>query len=183
MRPLLLLLLAACADGGAGTSIGNPNMTLLRIAPSGVELSSATLTVDEITLVGADGEAEGNRIGGDDVLNGVELEMPKGVWTSVRLTMSGEFVILGTDGADTIDLQLSVPEVSVEVSRLPIELDEPHVFELAYPDWLTAAEAGWSAGEAHVVRPGDALHDPLATKVAQRSSLLPDADEDGQPER
>ena len=68
-------------------------------------------------------------------------------------------------------------------NRLPFELGEPHVFELGFPDWLTAATVGWTAGEEHVVRASDPFHDRLVELVTEGSALHADTDGDGNPDR
>ena len=182
----LCLLLMACADGAEGTSIGNPNLTVLRIAPAGdgIAVSTAEVGIGAIRITDLAGETTVyDAPEGRNLLSGVDFELPTGTWASLQLELNGDFMLSGDDAGDRIDLQLELNAVGVAASRSPLEINQPHVFELAYPDWLTATEVGWTPGQAHVVRPGDQLHDTLATVVAQRSSLLPDGDGDGEPDR
>lgn len=185
-RTLLLLSLFGCNDGDSGVSVGNPNKdTLLRIGPPGddITLDLATVGVASIVLVGADGEVSVDPPSETDVLAGVTLDLPAGDWMSVSLGLTGALTLVGLDGEGVVDVQLSVPEVSVVAMREAIELGEPHVFELGFPGWLSAEEVGWGRGTDHIVREGDVEHDVLVGFVSERSALHADLDGDGEPDR
>jgi hypothetical protein len=181
MRAFLLLALTACDPTGSGTSIGNPNKTLLRLAPAGseVQLSAASAVVVGLLVDGVELEVPADT----DVLTGIELALPPGTASRIEVEFAGTLDLLGTEGQATVDLALAVPSVAVAVTRGELTLDQPHVFELAEPDWLDARNTGWQRGDPHVIRPGDPLHDPLAEAVETGSALWLDLDEDGQPDR
>lgn len=172
-----LMIMVACDPTGDGTSIGNPNKTLLRVAPAGeVVLTSAELTVRELVVDGVSLQVPAET----DVLEGVELDLPRDL-ESITLVLDGTFDLLGGDGEARIDLNLDVQRVSIVVGRQPLELDQPHVFELATPDWLSAEQVGWTRGQDHIVRPGDPFHEGLVTAV-EGSRFHLDADGDGVPD-
>jgi len=185
-RCLVLPLLLGCGNGHDGVSVGNPNLdTLLRVAPpgDGLQLDRAEVRVDAIVVSGVDDRLEVGPPMEIDVLAGVPLGLPAGRWSRIELELDGRFVVLGTDRGAELDLALEVPSVAVQAVRLPFELGEPHVFELAFPGWLSADEVGWQPGVPHVVRPSDPEHDRLVDFVTERSELLVDADGDGKPDR
>ena len=182
MRRLIpaLLLLAACHGDAQGTSIGNPNKTIITVAPPGdqVRLTSATLPLSGI-------EVDGDPVDvpeGTDALQGIQVDLPNWL-TSVRLELDGTFDLTGTEGDAEVDLQLDLQEVEVLVLRVPFTPGEPHVFELAAPGWLDADQVGWVRGEDHRIDPESPEHDALVLAVRQGSSLLPDEDGDGVPDR
>lgn len=180
---MLTLLLLACDPSGQGTSVGNPNKTLLRVAPGGeVTLDLAELPVERLELVGSDPQTVD--VEGVDVLEGVELDLPAGDWTSLRLVPAGPFRLQGlADQGGRVDLLLEVPVVGVSVTRGPLLADQPHVFELAFPDWLTGEVVGWDLSADQQIRATDPLHADLVESVVEGSALLPDVDGDGEPER
>ncbi|MCB9669973.1 MAG: hypothetical protein H6736_21280 [Alphaproteobacteria bacterium] len=179
----MILLLVACDPTGSGTSIGNPNRTLLRVAPGGdVELTSAELDLIRVVLDGPEGQQILEGPFATDVLEGVELDLPTGEWTSLTLTAGAPFALLG-DAGGSVDLTLDVPEVGVQVDRGPLLDGQPHVFELASPGWLDASVVGWDLGVDQVVTPDGPLHARLAEAITAGSALWPDADGDGEPDR
>ena len=98
------------------------------------------------------------------------------------MELTSALTVLGRDDDHDVDLELDLADIAVSSSRLPYELGEPHVFELAFPGWLDAENVGWTRGEDHTVRPGDEVHDVLADAVERRSGLYVDADGDGEPD-
>lgn len=175
-----LLLVFACKALPNGTSIGNPNKTIIKVAPPGdeVQLQQATLKLQGVFASGTAIDPPES----DDVLAGLEIELPRNA-TSVRLEIEGTFDLLGMDGENVVDLQLDVQQVQVVALDRLVAEPSPLVFELAYPGWLDASEVGWSRGEDHVVRPGGPNHLVLVDAVRLSSSLLQDADDDGEPDR
>lgn len=171
----------ACGGPRTGTSVGNPNLTLLKIAPGGpgVALQLASATVDQLVI---DEQVEDGP-GEVDLLVGAELEVPAGQIQSLEIRLQGRILLLGSDGADALDLELEVPAIGVSLSRQPLEPDVPHVFELASPGWLLPEAVGWVPGADHVVRPGDPEHQALVLSLIESSAVYPDADADGSPER
>lgn len=167
---MILWLVVACDATGNGTSIGNPNKTLLRLAPGGddVQLDLAELSLSRVS-------ADGDRLDvpvETDVLGGIPLDIPAGTYTSLAIELDGPLTVEGS-----VDLTLDVVDVEVSVTRQGWTLDEPHVFELAMPGWLDDVEAG------RRVVVGEALHDTLVDRIREGASLLPDTDGDGVPER
>jgi hypothetical protein len=178
---LLPLFLLACDPTGSGTSIGNPSKTLLRLAPAGdgITLDVAETTIDALLVDGVEIDTPT----GEDLLRGVDLQLPSAALTSVEVRFDGLFTVLGVEEGATLDLGLDVRDVRVDSNRGPLVADEPHVFELGEPGWLDADRVGWTRGVDHVVRPGDAVHDPLVRTLRERASWLPDDDGDGNPDR
>lgn len=178
---ILWLVLLGCGGPREGTSIGNPNKTLMRIAPpgAGIDLDLAELELQSLDVDGFAVDLPRT----DDLLAGVSLDLPAGSIQSLRVEFAGPLRILGSEQGATLDLELDLIELELEFTRLPIELDQPHVFELGMPDWLDAEQVGWVRGEAHTVRPGAPEHDILVEVLRQGSALLLDADGDGQPDR
>lgn len=177
-RLIALVLVAGCSS--EGTSIGNPNKTIILVAPPGdqVELESATLPISAIQVDGEDVEVpEGN-----DALEGIPIDLPN--WLlSVRVELDGTFDLIGTEGASQVDLQLDVGQIQVNATRLPFQPGQPHVFELGSPGWLDADRVGWARGEDHLVTPDSPEHPTLVEAIQFDSQILADPDGDGVPER
>lgn len=188
-RSILLLgvVAGACADPieDPGTSVGNPNLTLVKVAPGGlgVEITKANLPFSSVTVSNAAETVEVDLPTSNDVLAGAPLDLPTGDWTQLSLQLDGTLNLAGTESNATIDLELDVAAVTVRSERSPLETGEPHVFELAFPGWLEAQNTGWVSGEDHTIRQGDPIHDTLVDSIQQRSAYLPDADRDGEPDR
>jgi hypothetical protein len=142
------------------------------VAPAGgaARITLAELVVARIEVTGDDGVVTVDPPAGTDVLAGVPLALPEGDWTSVTLELGSTLDVLGTDEG-AFDLSLEVDTVGVQAARLPFELGEPHVFELASEGWLTPERAGWDPSTDRVVRPGDVAHDAFVEAVQQGSSL------------
>lgn len=176
---------AGCLEPDPGTSVGNPNLTLVKVAPPGpgLTLDLASLPIAAVQVSNSDGTRDAPVPSSTDVLKGAPLDLPAGDWTELSLVVDGRFVVQGVDGDGEVDLELELDEVAVRSLRSPLQFDEPHVFELAFPEWLTADNVGWTAGDDHVVRPGDPVHDVLADFVESRSAFLADPDGDGEPNR
>jgi len=173
-----------------GTAVGNPGVVALALGtPADLEVD-ATEAVVGLATVTPCGEGEPVEIDlGDELLDldeGVEADLPGGTWCSVvleevELTIDGRLEADPDDGEYSLLLEVGTVTLNApSFSGFTVDEDEEFVLELAGLDWLSAADLSLTGGATVDVEPEDALHDGLATTVADGTALYDDADGDGE---
>lgn len=177
-RSLLLLALAAgCAPATVeGTSVGNPGLTAVRVAPADqLAPSSARLEVGSLTAVGCGGDRQVLVAGVElDLLAPAQVALPAGALCGLELATAAPLVVEGVDGLGaSFRAALTLPTLDLVVQTLPVD-GEASVLELATPGWLSPET--FAAGP--LIEAGDPRHDGLVELVLSGAGLYPDRDGD-----
>ena len=172
-----LLLAAGCAPATVeGTSVGNPGLTAVRVAPADqLAPSLARLDVATVTAVSCSGDRQ-------TVVSGVELDLlapsqvalPGGALCGLELAPAAPLRVEGTDGLGAaFRAALTLPTLRLVVDTLPVD-GAASVLELATPGWLSPE----TFADGPLIEAGDPRHDGLVELVLSGAGLYPDVDAD-----
>jgi len=172
-----LLLAAGCAPATVeGTSVGNPGLTAVRVAPADqLAPSLARLDVATVTAVSCSGDRQ-------TVVSGVELDLlapsqvalPGGALCGLELAPAAPLQVEGTDGLGVaFRAALTLPTLRLVVDTLPVD-GAASVLELATPGWLSPE----TFADGPLIEAGDPRHDGLVELVLSGAGLYPDDDAD-----
>lgn len=172
-----LLLAAGCAPATVeGTSVGNPGLTAVRVAPADqLEPSLARLEGATVTAVSCDGARQTLVAGVElDLLAPSQIALPAGPLCGLDVVTAAPLVVEGSDGSGAaFRAALTLPALSLAVNSLAVD-GAASVLELATPGWLSPE----TFADGPVIEPGDPRHDGLVELVLSGAGLYPDVDGD-----
>ncbi len=173
---MALSLATACADGGAGTAVGNPGagLTVQMAPPPELTLTSGQLSSVGIKLHGCGTPLQLVRQASLELTDAPPQPLPSGTWCGVTLDVGGTLEA-SFSGAKTSNITLE-PGVIHTVTGAPFEVFQG-TFVLLLGGDIWPALADLPEGTVSV---GDAGHDALVQQLQTGSVVFFDADEDGE---
>ena len=164
----------------SGTSIGNPNRTMLSMAPTaGLPVEDVSVDEARVSMWSCDGEWVELAFSGESWL-GTVVSVPEGTWCWMSLTWEPPLVVVAFDESAEREVFVELDLDRLDLQIAPADaLEGDHVLELASPDWgLDILEE--DTDDPLFIDEEHPLYERLVVSVQQDSTLWRDEDGDGE---